>query len=78
MSQTVAHFILNRLADWGVPRIYGYPGDGINGFLGALHEAGERVEFVRHGRRPRRARCARRRSAFFGASTPPGAARVGR
>src|SRR4051812_16132502 len=46
MSETVAHFILNRLADWGVERIYGYPGDGINGLLGAFHDAGERLEFV--------------------------------
>src|SRR5690606_30496409 len=45
-SQTVATFMLNRLADWGVQRIYGYPGDGINGLLGAFHEAGDRVAFV--------------------------------
>jgi pyruvate dehydrogenase (quinone) len=41
-----AQFILNRLADWGVQRIYGYPGDGINGLMGAFHEAQERIEFV--------------------------------
>ena len=46
MSQDVAHFILERFADWGVKRIYGYPGDGINGLLGAFHDVGERVEFV--------------------------------
>src|SRR3954466_15369193 len=46
MSQNVAHFILDRLAAWGVRRIYGYPGDGINGLLGAFHDVGERVEFV--------------------------------
>jgi pyruvate dehydrogenase (quinone) len=32
----VAEWMLNRLKDWGVHRIYGYPGDGINAFLGAL------------------------------------------
>jgi pyruvate dehydrogenase (quinone) len=37
MSQTVAQFILERLTDWGVKRVYGYPGDGINGLLGAFH-----------------------------------------
>src|SRR5215207_1087852 len=42
----VAQFMLNRLADWGVKRIYGYPGDGINGLLGAFHEVGDRVEFT--------------------------------
>src|SRR3954453_3098046 len=43
-SGTVAHFALERLKENGVRRIFGYPGDGINGFLGALHEAD--VEFV--------------------------------
>ncbi len=49
-QQTVAAFMLERLADWGVRRIYGYPGDGINGLLGAFHEVGDRVQFtqVRH------------------------------
>jgi len=42
----VAQFMLNRLADWGVSGIYGYPGDGINGLLGAFHEVGDRVEFT--------------------------------
>ncbi len=27
----VSDFIIERLAEWGVKRIYGYPGDGING-----------------------------------------------
>src|SRR3954463_12989805 len=50
MSTTVAEFMLNRLADWGITRIYGYPGDGINGLMGAFHHVGDRVEFtqVRH------------------------------
>src|SRR3954470_8039484 len=46
MAQTVGQFILERLADWGVKRVYGYPGDGINGILGGFHEVGERLEFV--------------------------------
>jgi pyruvate dehydrogenase (quinone) len=41
-----AQFILERLHEWGVKRIYGYPGDGINGLLGAFHEVGDRVEFI--------------------------------
>ena len=45
MSDT-AQFILERLHEWGVKRIYGYPGDGINGLLGAFHEVGDRVEFI--------------------------------
>ncbi|MGN6550437.1 MAG: thiamine pyrophosphate-requiring protein [Pararhizobium sp.] len=36
MSEKVADFILSRLKEWGVTRIYGFPGDGINGLVGAL------------------------------------------
>jgi pyruvate dehydrogenase (quinone) len=46
MSQTVAAFMLDRLKQWGVTRIYGYPGDGINGLLGAFHEFEDDIEFV--------------------------------
>ncbi len=46
MSTTVAQFLLNRLTDWGVKRVYGYPGDGINGLLGAFHEVGDRLQFT--------------------------------
>jgi len=46
MAQKVADFMLDRLERWGIRRIYGYPGDGINGMLGALGRAGDRFEFV--------------------------------
>jgi pyruvate dehydrogenase (quinone) len=39
VSKLVADFILERLREWGVHRIYGYPGDGINALLGALDRA---------------------------------------
>ncbi|MFL5934886.1 MAG: thiamine pyrophosphate-binding protein, partial [Gaiellaceae bacterium] len=42
----VADFVLKRLTEWGVHRIYGYPGDGINGFLGALDRADGDPEFI--------------------------------
>jgi pyruvate dehydrogenase (quinone) len=45
MAATVGEFMLRRLADWGVKRIYGYPGDGINGILGGFHHFDE-LEFV--------------------------------
>jgi pyruvate dehydrogenase (quinone) len=41
----VSDFFVGRLHAWGVRRIYGYPGDGINGVLGALRRAGS-IEFV--------------------------------
>ena len=46
MGATVASFMLERLHGWGVRRIYGYPGEGINGFLGAFHEHGDEIEFI--------------------------------
>jgi len=43
---SVADFVLERLREWGVRRIFGYPGDGINGFLGALDRADGDPEFI--------------------------------
>ena len=45
-KMNVSQFILSRLSDWGIDRIYGYPGDGINGIMGAFHEYGDRIEFI--------------------------------
>jgi pyruvate dehydrogenase (quinone) len=39
MSKNVADFMIERLSEWGVERIYGYPGDGINAIMGALQRA---------------------------------------
>jgi len=49
-KQTVGDFLVHRLQAWGVNRIYGYPGDGINGVMGALDRAGDAIQFtqVRH------------------------------
>jgi pyruvate dehydrogenase (quinone) len=46
MAKLVADFVLERLTEWGIHRIYGYPGDGINGFLGALDRADGDPEFI--------------------------------
>lgn len=45
MAITVSDFLVERLRQWGVTRIFGYPGDGINGVFGALRRAGL-IEFV--------------------------------
>jgi pyruvate dehydrogenase (quinone) len=45
MGQNVSEFILGRLQEWRVDKIYGYPGDGINGLLGAFHKF-EKPEFI--------------------------------
>jgi pyruvate dehydrogenase (quinone) len=41
----VSDFVVGRLQQWGVRRIFGYPGDGINGVLGGLQRTGT-IEFV--------------------------------
>src|SRR5215210_1606198 len=46
MAMTVSDFVVQRLHDWGVRRVYGYPGDGINGLMGALQRAADQVRFV--------------------------------
>src|SRR5438874_2279025 len=46
MGDTVSDFLLKRLSQWGVKRIFGYPGDGINGILGGLERNQELFEFV--------------------------------
>ncbi len=48
MSNQVGDFLLRRLREWGVSRIYGYPGDGINGIMGAVGRSKppQRPEFV--------------------------------
>ena len=49
LPDTVADFFVERLHAWGVRRIFGYPGDGINGVLGALQKregSAQAVEFI--------------------------------
>ncbi|WP_434700516.1 thiamine pyrophosphate-requiring protein [Pseudomonas sp. D1-1] len=46
MSMTVGDFLVERLYEWGVRRIYGYPGDGINGVFGALNRAKGKIQFI--------------------------------
>lgn len=50
MSATVSDFIVSRLGEWGIERLYGYSGDGINGFMAALRRAenGPRLIQPRH------------------------------
>lgn len=47
---TVSDFIIDRLIEWDLHRFYGYPGDGIGGFDGALsraEEAGKAFTYIR-------------------------------
>jgi pyruvate dehydrogenase (quinone) len=46
VSKLVADYILERLREWDIHRIYGYPGDGINALLGALDRADGDPELI--------------------------------
>lgn len=46
MADTVADYLLQRLREWGVQQVFGYPGDGINGILAAFGEADNDPRFV--------------------------------
>jgi pyruvate dehydrogenase (quinone) len=46
MSQTVGDFLISRLHEWGITRIFGFPGDGINGLMGALDRAKDAIDFI--------------------------------
>jgi pyruvate dehydrogenase (quinone) len=46
LTQLVADFLLERLRAWGVRRVFGYPGDGINAIVGAFDRAEGDPEFI--------------------------------
>ncbi|GAB7125729.1 thiamine pyrophosphate-requiring protein [Silvimonas sp. JCM 19000] len=46
MAQTTSEFLVDRLAEWGVRRVFGYPGDGINGVMGALRRTKTGIDFI--------------------------------
>src|SRR5881296_3541847 len=45
-TQTTSDFLIRRISEWGLKRIYGYPGDGINGIIGAIDRANGAIEYV--------------------------------
>src|SRR5919197_5897199 len=45
-TATASDFLVRRLYDWGVRRIYGYPGDGINGVMTALDRMSDKIAFI--------------------------------
>ena len=46
MAELVSDFLLKRLREWDIHRVYGYPGDGINAILGAFNRAGGDPELI--------------------------------
>ena len=50
MAETVSDALIQRIRDWGVTRVFGFPGDGIGEFDGALGKAereGDGLEYIR-------------------------------
>ncbi|MCU1473466.1 thiamine pyrophosphate-requiring protein [Amnibacterium sp.] len=50
MATTVSDFLIQRIKDWGVSRVFAFPGDGIGELDGALGKAdrkGEGLEYIR-------------------------------
>ena len=45
-QRLVADLVVERLLAWGVHRVFGYSGDGINPVMGALRRAGGDPAFV--------------------------------
>src|SRR5574338_1655427 len=46
MARTAADALIDTLHSWGVDRVFGIPGDGINGIMEALRRAEDRVRFI--------------------------------
>ncbi len=46
MSQKVGDYVLARLREWGVEKVFAFPGDGINGILAAWVRAGNQPKFI--------------------------------
>ena len=46
MAQSVADFVWKRLSEWGLSRVFGYPGDGVGGLDVALEEAKDFMRYV--------------------------------
>src|SRR3954464_8593757 len=46
MAKTVADLMIERLIDWGVDTIFGFPGDGVNGIFEALRNRQDEIKFI--------------------------------
>jgi pyruvate dehydrogenase (quinone) len=42
----VSDFVWHRLHEWGLNRVYGYPGDGVGGLDVALEQASDKMQYV--------------------------------
>ena len=78
MAKTVSDLLMDRLIDWGVDTVFGFPGDGINGLFEGLRTYQEKIKFiqVRHEEAAAFAACAyakfKRRLGVCIATSGPG------
>ena len=45
-SRNGAELLVDTLIEWGIDRVFGMPGDGINGVMEALRQRKDRIAFV--------------------------------
>src|SRR5487761_1406896 len=45
-KKTVADLLIERLIDWGVEVIFGFPGDGVNGIFESLRTRQDQIKFI--------------------------------
>jgi pyruvate dehydrogenase (quinone) len=46
MSINVSDFVWRRLQEWGIKRVYGYPGDGVGGLDVALEKVKDSLQYI--------------------------------
>ena len=46
MAKSVAELLVERLMDWGVDTIFGFPGDGVNGIFEAFRTHKDKLRFI--------------------------------
>jgi len=46
MAINTSDFIVDRMYQWGVRRVFGYPGDGINGVMESLRKSEDKIDFI--------------------------------
>lgn len=46
MAENVSEFLIRRLREWNIKRIFGFPGDGINGLMGAMDKVQDKIDFI--------------------------------
>src|ERR1700679_2565700 len=46
MSMNVSGFVWHRVQEWGIKRVYGYPGDGVGGLDVALEKVKDSLQYI--------------------------------